>query len=78
MDQVDQALREHVKIFRAVALWFSGSQVQECWLLLRKAEEGLLLAADGQGLRVRAEAALSRGVALLGGDSSSTTSGNAT
>lgn len=48
--------------------WLSGSQVEECWRLLRQAEEGLLhLVADGS-VPTRAKQARAHGLRMLGSD----------
>ena len=52
-------------VFRKLRLWFHGSQIEECWRLLRQAEEGLLI-VDERGARSHAELALAHGNAALG------------
>jgi hypothetical protein len=48
--------------------WLSGSQVEDCWRLLRQAEEGLLQVVDDGGVRARASAAEAKGEKALGSD----------
>ena len=53
-------------LLNKLRLWFHGSEIEECWRLLRQAEEGLLIVDDG-GVRSHAESALAHGNAVLGG-----------
>lgn len=51
-------------VFKKLLLWFHGSEIEECWRLLRQAEEGLLI-VDSHGVRSHAELALAHGKAIL-------------
>lgn len=52
-------------VLSKLRLWFLGSEIEECWRLLRQAEEGLLI-VDDRGVRSHAESALVVGNAVLG------------
>jgi hypothetical protein len=50
--------------------WLSGSQVEDCWRLLRQVEEGLLRVVNDAGVRARAIVAEAKGEKVLGSDHS--------
>ena len=50
--------------------WLSGSQVEDCWRLLRQVEEGLLQVVNDAGVRARAIRAEAKGEKVLGSDHS--------
>lgn len=65
LDRVDQLAGQDRVRFRE---WLSGSQVEECWRLLRQAEEGVLQAVADDGVAARSQGAIAHGEERLGRD----------
>lgn len=64
LDRVDELANRPARLRE----WLSGALVEECWRLLRQAEEGILRFVPDQDMRVSAEAAVAHGEKHLGRD----------